>query len=151
MIPARDLTWPAQKPTRDFASRAVDAMLKAGAAPRSAKRPRFVMYLAMAAVLATGTALAIVGARSRSHTLLTADAGDPVVMGAPSYSIRARSLAASQSVSRAPSMPSAQRRVAASPSGRPAPAGAAPSVRVPLRQPACQCERGFSDFICDCY
>jgi len=150
MTSSRDSMWPVQEPSRDFAARTVDAMLTAGVSAPIRRRPRFVLYLALAAVFATGTALAIVGARSRARTRLNPEDSEPKVMGAASYSIRAQSVSSGRTGSAVTSASSSHRPVLSAPTRavKPLPAS---SVRAPMRQPACQCERGFSDFICDCY
>lgn len=141
--------WPVQEPSSDFAERAVEAMLAVTPIQRPRRRPRFVLYLAMAAVFATGTALALM--RGSFQARLAPETSDIVALSAPSYSLRVRSIAASPLVSALPSASSTQRRVV--PSSPVRPVKPAPSNRDPvrLRQPACECERGFSDFICDCY
>ena len=141
--------WSVQEPPSDFAERTVEEMLAVTPIPRSRPRRRFVLYLAMAAVFATGTALALM--RSSLQARLAPETTDFVPMSAASYSLRVRSIAAGPLVSALPSASSTQRRV--TPSSPVRPAKPAPSNRDPvrLRQPACECERGFSDFICDCY
>lgn len=154
MNPTPNPLWPAQEPRRDFAARTVEAMLSAVPVARiGRRRPKLVLYLSMAALFATGTALALVGARRHSQVRVAPDGNDVIAVSEPSISMRVQPMAADAVVSALPTASSSQRKPPLNGSGRSVKLAPAPSSRIPMppRRPACQCERGYSDFICDCY
>lgn len=140
--------WPVQHPTADFAERTVAAMLASrGGAPLRLRRPNPWLGLSLAALLAAGSALGW-GFQRRSWT--TSKSGVARVLPKQSpislrHHVPPLLMPKGPSIA-APTAPTRTKRVAAPPTVRqPTSNPHAPKV------PACQCERGFSDTICDCY
>jgi hypothetical protein len=150
MTSIRERDWPAQQPPADFAERAVSAMLspmRLAPAPAGQHRKPY-LYWFLAALLASGSALGITWSRhyhGRPPVRLSAIQPLPVpnsLTRAPSISAAVRSAPALLKVAPVPKLMSNH-----APKTQ-------PKVTPPLpppRTPACQCERGFADFICDCY
>ena len=147
-----DQRWPAREPPGDFATRTVDALLASAQLRRRAGRqPRSIVYLLLAALFASGSALAITWSHYHKRAVNPpAMASQPALTQLPPKIVVAPVAAATS----APAL-SASVQVTSPKKSSTRPAKAAASnqkpVQPPLRQPACGCERGFSDFICDCY
>jgi hypothetical protein len=144
--------WPAREPSGHFAERTVDAMLATSREHVAARRsPRAIRFLLLAALFASGSALALTWAHHHQHR---ASVPPAVVLNPVPTVLQSIRLQVSPVVP--PAAPSASvvvRKSAPSATAvrsvKPAPKSPIPSTQ--LRRPACQCERGFSDFICDCY
>ncbi len=151
MSSIRISSWPAQEPPAGFAARAVEAMQSSERHQRRSRRPRTVFYLAIAAILATGTAMAIWGAARKASVHLGATSAVPVSFEPVGISMQAHTFITKSHAAAEPSISSAPRKAASVSSSRAAQPAPSSSGSFPRRQPACQCERGYSDFICDCY
>jgi hypothetical protein len=151
MTSKRSSMWPAQEPPVGFAVSTAEAMLAAlWHQEDRTRRPGIVLYLAIAAIFVTGSALAIVGIRSRWRPQLAPVTSASITIEAPGISLQAHTLVANSHAVRQPSSSNGSRK-ASQISPRHEKLAPVSSARPPLRQPACECERGFSDFICDCY
>jgi hypothetical protein len=154
MTTFREQDWPAHEPPADFAVRTVDAML-APAKPmgkvRPLRQPRKVMlFWVFAALFASGSALAWTWSRHHRVHAPVARVLEAPALAAPVSSSIARVMAAVSSVA-PPSIASTSRPKvhAVRPATKTEPQ--TPQAPPQPRTPACQCERGFSDFMCDCY
>jgi hypothetical protein len=150
----REQDWPAQEPPLDFAARAVDAML-APANPSAVVRPlgrprKLMLFWVLAALFASGTALAW----TWSHYHRTPDAVARMVVApvisAPVPSSITHAIAGLSNAAPSVIASTSKPKVHAT---RPAMKAQSQTTEPPPkpRTPACQCERGFSDFMCDCY
>jgi hypothetical protein len=144
--------WPVQQPRHGFADAAVERML--AETPMVRGTPRRIygpIGVAMAALCISGAAFGWgvqVSRSSSQQTLCAARLHEsmPVAMQ------RLVSPIARPSAPRAIAVPAVRLANVAVPRAlkrEPAPAPTVPSTE--LKMPACQCERGFSDVICDCY
>lgn len=142
--------WPAQSPPHGFAEATVERMLAAERiAPKTMRSSRWLV-LALAAVFTSGVAYGL-GLRGReasrpvepSALLPAIVETTPMVQRVPSIKPPSAPVVVSSRPARASVRPSAPAAVVASP------VPVVPSG--PPKIPACQCERGFSDVICDCY
>jgi hypothetical protein len=144
--------WPAPQPPRGFADATVERILAETPVARATPR-RWVgpLGVAMAALFISGAAFGWGVRVSRSSTQQTFHAAvlrksEPVAMRRLVLPI------VRPSAPRAIAAPAAHMtKVAVPPASKPEPL---PALNVPsteLKIPACQCERGFSDVICDCY
>lgn len=141
--------WPAERPSAEFAERTVSGILApvrlATVPVRS--RPGRRLYWFVAAILVSGSALGLTWSR---YNPPRSAAHIGVVQQLPMPGSMRRSSSSLLSV-KAPSVV----RLIAKPKGtaeRPAKIQQKSANRLPQpKAPACQCERGFADFICDCY
>jgi hypothetical protein len=143
--------WPAQQPPLGFTDATVERLL--AATPLSTKttgRHRW-MVLAMAAVFCSGMAYGW-GVRGQMT-----QRPPPTIATLPHVGVTSTM---QQRVKRVglPEVPALQRSSAVRVPPRPSAASAAPPPEPRAvapssapKIPACQCERGFSDVICDCY
>ncbi len=147
LIAERD--WPVQQPPADFPERTVTGMLTpVRLAASSVGRPtRQWLYWFLAAVFVSGSALGFTWSRYRQSGR-AANIGRVQALPLP----RSMSAASLPLVNiKAPAMlqitakPKLNVNHAAKPQQKPT------STLPQPRTPACQCERGFADFICDCY
>ena len=147
----RDQRWPAREPPSDFVARTVDAMLASARLPRRANRPsRTIAYLVLAALFASGSALAITWHYHR-HPVSPPAVASQLAPTRLSPNVVAVAVAAATA---APA-PSASVQVTAPKKSAPRSAKTAATnqkpTQPPRRTPACECERGFYILICDCY
>lgn len=150
MNPLNEQLWPVQEPTRGFAERTVEAMLSTVTVARPHRpRSRTILYLSMAALFAAGSAWALIEARGRWQSRLEPPTDVAMAPSVPSIALRVQPTAINSNVTAA----AAARARRTTPAARATKLPPAPSSKVqyPPRNPACQCERGFGDFICDCY
>jgi hypothetical protein len=141
--------WPAQQPSPGFADAAVERMLAAQPLPTKPPGQRRWVVLATAAIFASGAAYGW-GLRNR----VASPPPEPVEVLAH---IEATSTTPQRVPRiRLPLVPDlAQRACVRSSLRTNAPSAATLPVQAASpsspKIPACQCERGFSDVICDCY
>jgi hypothetical protein len=145
-----EVLWPVQSPPDGFAEATVERMLAVErGAPKTARSNRWLV-LALAAVFVSGVAYGL-GFRGREASqpldpiaLLPAMAATtPVVQRVPCVTPPRPPVMEFGHPVRAPARSTASAAVVVAPI-RLVPNG-------PPKIPACQCERGFSDVICDCY
>jgi hypothetical protein len=141
--------WPAQQPSRGFTDATVERMLAATPVlTKTTGRHRW-MVLAMAAVFCSGMAYGW-GVRGQMT-----QQSSPAVVTLSHVGVTSTMQQRVQRVG-LPEVPALQRSSAVRVTPRPSAASAAPvpTAVAPSgapKIPACQCERGFSDVICDCY
>lgn len=145
----REQQWPARVPSANFAERAVDTLLANARRPKPSRRgSRTMLYLALAALFASGSALA--WSHYHHGRVSTPVAGVAQLSPAPTQSTALPVSPVSPTV--ASCTPTIERKAATAATNRPTKSqqkAVKPSLQ--RRTPPCECERGFSDFICDCY
>jgi hypothetical protein len=150
-------SWPAQEPPADFADKALAAMMKSEQrAPSRRLDRRWVAALALAAVLATVGAFAMVEARKAREPKLPAASPTPVAASieprAPSPTPLQIAVAAPSASEPAPTAavpPSAPPRAkpsASAPAAVPSATASAPDKKI--RSPRCECPP--SEGFCTC-
>lgn len=148
--------WPIVEPPPGFAERVVDRMLTQGkvVALEPARRHRGlkVAGLLLAAIFISGAAF---GYAARSMQLGSRAASGALPLSNQSFSSMQQRLIrvttprlAPVKVTTARAVPKAFEQDAPVPP--PSASASSPSHPIP-RVPACQCQRGFADVICDCY
>lgn len=144
--------WPAREPPADFVESTVARMLAATNAPRNARLPmRRMVWLLAAALLVSGVALGFVYARPPTTRARPMPQNAEVVVAPPKPTLtKTVSTTTQPSVSPTakplPKAPSARKGSSSKPKPNPV------STSDPIRRiPPCGCERGFGDYICDCY
>ncbi len=141
--------WPAKEPCCGFAAATVECMLVAQPLPHNSSRHGRWMVLAMAALFVSGAAYGW-GIRGQVSRLPT----EPVaVLSHIEVTATMQQRVPRIGVPRAPELEKRPSVRASLRSSAPAAARLLEPVAPPSspRIPACQCERGFSDVICDCY
>jgi hypothetical protein len=148
MIRIDENSWPAVEPVADFAHTTVDQMLRHSSGVKSpAMQPRHWIGLLAAALLATGAAWGWVhrtGHRAGSNAQAVASTLSTLATPSMRWRVPPRAMPRIPQLNLEPTS-----RASIKPARMPLEPPLAPS-RIP-KVPACQCERGFSDFICDCY
>jgi hypothetical protein len=145
--------WPATEPPRDFSVSTVERMLITHSPAASGVGRRHMVWLLVAAVFVSGVALGVggLGARSRcipqlrtTTSAISVSSPSPQSPISPSSQVPQNERKMNvRSVHRAPS-----RRVV---SPVAAPSASSSGTSVQPRVPPCRCERGYADFMCDCY
>ena len=150
MTSFREQQWPAREPPPNFAERAVDTMLASALKPKPSRRgSRTMLYLALAALFASGSALAW----SRYHHRQVSTPAAVVIQLPPAPALSTKLPVSPAAPGMSASEPVIARK-AATTAATNRPTKNQQKVLKPspqLRTPPCECERGFSDFICDCY
>lgn len=144
--------WPQQEPPPDFAARAVEAMLQPSPPQllQARRRRRLLGLWSLAAIFVTGAALASWSHyRSGRPDVPRAAALQPLPTLSVPTALKAPAIAVVRVPEPAASAPAPKARHGISRPTKVPPR--ASSMPHPLRAPACQCERGFADFMCDCY
>jgi hypothetical protein len=148
--------WPAEEPSRDFADTTVERLLasRLGSA-ETAPRVHRMAWLLVAAVLVSGVALGVAlhgrmrPAHRANESLATASAQvafpkPPETRFPAPEAVDTPVANTAASVRRTPSTLAAPVKAKST-----VPAPSAPP-RTP-KVPACSCQRGYADVICDCY
>ncbi|GEM_PF-2672319 len=146
----REQDWPAQRPPTDFAVSTVDAMLAPIRLVRTSKRrrPVVLIYWVLAALFASGSALGWTWSRYHRTPPPARIASIPP-LAVPNTLARTPSVAGRVTAPRPLAIALTKPKVKSQGTIEPRPVATQPPPQ--LRTPACQCERGFADFICDCY
>jgi hypothetical protein len=142
--------WPVVEPHLGFAEATVERMLNGTAVPMPApRRQKRLVGLLLAAIFVSGAAFGLSGRIERSYSRAVA-AAPALPTLAPMQ--RHVSLGVAPNVPMIAAQPIAvtPKRTVATPATSASNAPVTPP-KLPPRVPACQCARGFSDVICDCY
>ncbi|HMA94456.1 MAG TPA: hypothetical protein VKP30_17310 [Polyangiaceae bacterium] len=145
--------WPAMEPPPGFADALVERLLVSDAHTRTRSRSRYrVIGILLAAIFVSGAAFGISAGLQRRSSAGTERAVPFAQMPSVSRHLRINQVTVPRhsnvivSTKERVPLKSAQTVATAAP---PAVAPTAPVA--PPRVPACQCQRGFADMICDCY
>jgi len=151
MNSSHEQLWPAHEPGRDFAARTAEAMLSSLAVVRPHRsRSRTILYLSIAALLVGGSAWALIEARRHAQPRLELPANVAIVPANGDIALRVQPTAIDSDIVTPPAAAPLRRTTSPVRATKPPPVSSS-QVQHPPRNPACECERGFSDFMCDCY
>lgn len=145
-------SWPAQEPSANFAEATVERMLASpvSSVAKTTVHPRLV-WLLVAAVLVSGAALGV-ALQGRTHHASRARESLPTAsqVSAPAKPPAVLAPAALVAPALPSSKPSSERKPVAAVAAPPKAPSTVPAPSKP-KVPACNCQRGYSDVICDCY
>lgn len=143
--------WPVREPSCDFVGSTVERMLAMSNVPQRRRLPvRQVAWLFAAALLATGVAFGLIHAGSgRSPAVRVPQVTSPVL--APPKPTLSNTVTTPVEPSATPAV-KPQSKVKSPRKASPAKPKPTAEASSPVpRVPPCGCERGFGDYICDCY
>ena len=142
--------WPADEPTHHFAEATVERMLAKPELPRIRHAPRHrLAWLLLAAFFVTAVALGV-AMRNREETVQpAAQSVAPSRVGFEAPKVESHWQGAPAPIK----LPGAKKTSVAAPNVSPSAvhSATAPSPMPAPKAPPCGCERGFGDYICDCY